>query len=169
VGDIPVGTDGCGVPAYGVPVRTMALMAVRLVAPPAWLDAQVRAACPRIVGAMTSHPLMIEGTGEMDTEIMTQTGGRLVSKVGAEGVYTAAVVPCEEWPRGLGVAIKLEDGDGKERARPVAVIETLRQLGLLSEAEMDALSCFASDTLRNHRGDRVGEVRAAFTLNRIAG
>ncbi|MFL6227191.1 MAG: asparaginase [Pyrinomonadaceae bacterium] len=162
--DVAVGTDGCGVPTFGVTVRAMALMAVRLVAPLAEWNTAVRAAARRIVAAMTSHPLMIEGTNEMDTELITLTKGRLVSKVGAEGVYTAAVLPCAEYPRGLGVAIKLEDGDRKERARPVAVVETLRQLGLLRAAELDALSRFAGDTLTNHRGDRVGEVCAAFEL-----
>jgi L-asparaginase II len=162
--EIVIGTDGCGVPSFGVPVHAMALAAARLVAPPADWDDEMRAACARIVAAMTSHPLMIEGTGEMDTEIMSQTGGRLASKVGAEGVYTASILPSDEWPRGLGVALKLEDGDRKERARPVAVVELLRQLGLLGAAELEALSKFASDTLRNHRGERVGEVRPAFEL-----
>ncbi|MDQ3908183.1 MAG: asparaginase, partial [Acidobacteriota bacterium] len=164
VDDIAVGTDGCGLPTFAVTVRAMALMAVRLVAPLADWDALVREACRRIVAAMTRHPLMIEGTGEMDTEIMTHTKGRLVSKVGAEGVYTASVLPCEEYPRGLGLAIKLEDGDRKERARPVAVIEALRQLGILRPAELDQLSRFAGATLRNHRSDPVGDVRAAFRL-----
>jgi L-asparaginase II len=104
----------------------------------------------------------------MDTEIMLRTEGRLVSKVGAEGVYTAGVLPCDEWPRGLGVALKLEDGDRVERARPVAAVETLRQLGVLRADELDRLSRFAGAELRNHRGDRVGEVRAAFKLKRIA-
>jgi L-asparaginase II len=100
----------------------------------------------------------------MDTEMLSKTGGRLVSKVGAEGVYAASVLPCKQWPRGLGVVLKIEDGDRAERARPVAVVETLRQLGLLRPSELDALSRFASATLRNHRGERVGEVRAAFEL-----
>jgi L-asparaginase II len=165
--DIAVGVDGCGVPSFGVTVRAMALMAVRLVAPRKEWAAATREACRRIVSAMRSHPEMVEGTGEMDTEIMLRTGGRLVSKVGAEGVYTAAVLPCAEWPRGLGVALKLEDGDRKERARPVAVIETLRQLGVLRAEELDALSRFARATVRNHRGDNVGEVRAAFELKRV--
>ncbi|HEV2705981.1 MAG TPA: asparaginase [Pyrinomonadaceae bacterium] len=162
--EIAIGTDGCGVPSFGVPVRAMALAAARLVAPPQSWDDALRAACQRIVAAMTAHPQMIEGTSEMDTEIMLRTGGRLASKVGAEGVYTASVLPCDEWPRGLGIALKLEDGDRKERARPVAVIELLRQLGLLRADELEALSTFASETLRNHRGERVGEVRPAFEL-----
>jgi L-asparaginase II len=164
--EMAVGVDGCGVPAFGVSVRAMALMAARLVAPPAGWDAGLREACGRVVSAMRRHPEMIEGTGEMDTEIMLVTKGRIVSKVGAEGVYTAAVSPCEEWPHGLGVALKLEDGDRGERARPAAAMETLRQLGLLRAEESDALTRYTNAELRNHRGDRVGDVRATFKLKR---
>jgi L-asparaginase II len=156
------------VPSFGVTVRAMAQMAVRLVAPCEGWDEGTREACRRVVSAMRRHPEMVEGTREMDTEVMLHTKGRLVSKVGAEGVYMAAVSPCEEWPRGLGVALKLEDGDGKERARPVAVIETLRQLRVLRAEELGALSRFAQATLSNHRGDVVGEVRAAFELKSSA-
>jgi L-asparaginase II len=166
--DMAVGLDGCGVPTFGVTVRAMALMAARLVEPRQGWNAGTREACSRIVSAMRRHPEMVEGAGEMDTEIMLCTKGRLISKVGAEGVYTAGVLPCEEWPRGLGVALKLEDGDRAERARPVAAVETLRQLGVLRADELDALSRFAGAELCNHRGDRVGEVRAAFELNRVA-
>ena len=165
--DMAVGLDGCGVPSFGVTVRAMALMAARLVEPRESWDAGTREACGRIVSAMRRRPEMIEGTGEMDTEIMLHAKGRLVSKVGAEGVYTAGVLPCEEWPRGLGVALKLEDGDRDERARPVATVEALRQLGVLRADELDALSRFAGAELCNHRGDRVGEVRAAFELKRV--
>jgi L-asparaginase II len=166
--DIAVGVDGCGVPSFGVTMRAMALMSVRLVAPHREWDAGTRDACRRIISAMTAHPEMVEGTREMDTEIMLQTRGRLISKVGAEGVYTAGVLPCAEWPGGLGVALKLEDGDRQERARPAAAIEMLRQLGVLRGAELDALSRFSNATLCNHRGDPVGEVRAAFELRRVA-
>jgi L-asparaginase II len=164
--DIAVSVDGCGVPAFGVTIGTMALMAARLVVPRGDWDTGTREACGRVVSAMRRHPEMVEGTREMDTEIMLHTKGRLVSKVGAEGVYTAAALPCEEWPTGVGVALKLEDGDPEERARPVVAVETLRQLGLLRAAELKALSRFAGATLCNHRGDVVGEVRSAFELKR---
>lgn len=165
--EIAVGVDGCGLPTFGVSLRAAALLAARLVSPPSDWEESVREACMRLVSAMLRHPEMVEGTGEMDTEIMLRTGGRLVSKVGAEAFYAASILPCEEWPRGLGVALKIEDGDRKERARPVAVVETLRQLGVLHPSELNALARFASDTLRNHRGDHVGEVRPAFELKKL--
>ncbi len=164
--DIAVGIDGCGVPVFGVTVRAMALMYARLVAPPAEFDESIRAACKRIVAAMTRHPELIGGTTDrLDTEMMRATEGRLVSKVGAEGVYTAGVRPCREWPNGLGLALKIEDGDD-HRARPTVVIESLNQLGVLNDESLEAVSRYAFFAVRSRSGEVVGEVRASFKLNR---
>ncbi|MBA2501738.1 MAG: asparaginase [Pyrinomonadaceae bacterium] len=165
VEDIAVGVDGCGVPVFGVTMRQMALMYARLVAPPADFDEQTRRACERIVGAMTTYPEIIGGTSErLDTELMRAARGGLVSKVGAEGVYTAGVLPCEEWPRGLGLALKIEDGEDK-RGRPTVVIESLRQLNVLRGEMLEAVTPYARFAVKNHRGDEVGEVKANFNLN----
>lgn len=164
VEDIAVGVDGCGVPVFGVSVRAMALMYARLVAPPAAFDSETRAACARIVRVMTAHPEMIGGTSErLDTELMRATRGGIVSKVGAEGVYTAGVLPSETWPQGLGLALKIEDGEDR-RARPTVVIESLRQLGTLNEQSLRHVAPYASFVVRNHRGDVVGDVHASFKL-----
>jgi L-asparaginase II len=164
--DIAVGIDGCGVPVYGITVKTMALMYARLVSPPADFDDNTREACRRIVSAMTNCPELIGGTSDrLDTEIMRAANGRLVSKVGAEGVYTVGVLPCEEWPCGLGLALKIEDGDD-HRARPTVVIESLRQLGILADESLEAVSRYAFFPVRNRRGDVVGEVTPEFELNR---
>jgi L-asparaginase II len=163
---IAVGVDGCGVPVFGVTVQAMARMYARLVSPPAEFDEQTRSACARIVSAMTTHPELIGGTSErLDTEIMKAAQGRLISKVGAEGVYTAGILPCEDWPRGLGLAIKIEDGDD-HRARPTVVIESLRQLGILANESLEAVARYAFFPVRNRRGDVVGEVTPEFKLNR---
>jgi L-asparaginase II len=168
VEDVAVGIDGCGVPTFGVTVRAMALMYARLVSPPADFDEETRSACRRIVAAMTEYPEMIGGRAErLDTVIMQAARGELISKVGAEGVYTAGVLPCEEWPLGLGLALKIEDGEDR-RARPTVVIETLRQLGVLKDGSMESVKPYASFAIRNHRGEQVGEVKASFELQRNA-
>jgi L-asparaginase II len=165
VEDIAVGIDGCGVPTFGVTVRAMALMYVRLVAVPEDFDEATRAASRRIVSAMTKYPEMIGGRDErLDTVIMQAARGRVISKVGAEGVYTAAVLPCEEWPRGLGLAFKIEDGEDR-RARPVVAIESLRQLGVLKDGALEEVKQYASFPVTNRRGEKVGEICAAFELN----
>jgi len=164
--DIAVGTDGCGVPVFGITVKAMALMYARLVSTPSDFGEPTRKACARIVSAMTSHPELIGGTKDrLDTEIMRAAAGRVVSKVGAEGVYTCGILPCADWPRGLGLALKIEDGDD-HRARPTVVIESLRQLGVLGDESLEAVSRYAFFPVRNRRGDVVGEVTAGFKLNR---
>lgn len=164
---IALGVDGCGVPVFGIPVRSMALMYARLVAPPRDIfDEATARACERLVEAMRTHPEMVGGTVErFDTEVMRATDGRVISKVGAEGVYTAGVFPCERWPRGLGLAFKIEDGEDR-RARPTVAIEAFRQLGVLNDDALRALSPYASFTVRNHRGDFIGEIRASFDMAR---
>lgn len=175
--EIAVATDGCGVPVFAVSVRAMALMYARLVAPAdgfvetegsADFDEATRQAAARIVAAMTGFPDMVGGTRErLDTEMMRVAGGRIVSKIGAEGVYTVGVLPSERFPRGLGLALKIEDGEDR-RARPTVVIESLRQLGALDAEAHAALAPYASFAVRNHRGDKVGEVRASFELEPMA-
>ncbi|HEX8456443.1 MAG TPA: asparaginase [Pyrinomonadaceae bacterium] len=161
--DIAVGTDGCGVPVFGISIGAMALMYARLVAPPDAFDAETRAACTRIVAAMRAHPEQVGGTRErLDTELMRAARG-VISKVGAEGVYTVGVQPSARWPRGLGLALKIEDGEDR-RARPTVVIESLRQLGVLDNSALARLAPYSKFIVRNHRGDEVGEVRASFEL-----
>lgn len=163
--DIAVGVDGCGVPVFGITVKGMALMYARLVSPPADYDDETKSACARIVAAMSTYPELIGGTTDrLDTEIMKAAPGKLVSKVGAEGVYTVGILPSAERPKGLGVALKIEDGDD-HRARPTVVIESLRQLGILKDESLEAVARYAFFPILNRRGDVVGEVTPDFKLN----
>lgn len=168
--DIAVGVDGCGAPIFGITVRAMALMYARLVAPPAEFDEPTRAACERIVSAMIECPEMIGGGSateqRLDTEMIRAGRGRLISKIGAEGVYTVGVLPSPKWPAGLGLALKIEDGEDR-RARPVVVIEALRQLGVLEGEALAQVEPYASFPVRNHRGESVGQVRACFQLKMV--
>ena len=49
---------------------------------------------------------MVAGTGRFDTRVMERLGERVFCKVGAEGVFCAALPSL-----GLGVAIKIDDGE----------------------------------------------------------
>lgn len=165
--DIAVGVDGCGVPVFGVSLGAMARMYARLVSPPEDFDQKTREACQRIVKAMTAHPELIGGTVDrLDTEVMRSAPGLLISKVGAEGVYTVGILPNKRWRRGLGLALKIEDGDD-HRARPTVVIESLRQLGVLHDDSLEAVARYAFFPVKNRRGDVVGEVTADFSLKMV--
>jgi L-asparaginase II len=159
-----LGTDGCGAPVVAMPLKSMALAYARLVNPPYSFDHELREACKRIVKVMTTYPELIGGTSDrLDTEIMKALPGQLISKVGAEGVYTAGILPDARYREGFGLALKIEDGDD-HRARPAVVIEALRQLGVLRDGALHAVSRYASFSLKNRTGNLVGEIRASFEL-----
>jgi L-asparaginase II len=158
--EIKIGIDGCAAPNFAVPISAMAKSFARLVFPPESFAFETREACRRIVSATISCPEMIGGTERLDTMIMRAARGKIVSKIGAEGVYSAGVLPSPKYKTGLGIAFKVEDGDDK-RARAVVLIELLRQLEIL---DAETLREFSPLPIKNRRGDTVGEVVADFQI-----
>lgn len=156
--EIEVGIDGCGVPVFGLPIYNMALAWARLTKPDELSDEQ-GAAAKRISRAMTACPTHVAGTGRLCTDLMTHLSGRLIAKSGAEGVYCVGLL--EE---GIGIAVKIEDGNG--RATGPAIIESLRQIGFLTEADLANLKELHRPTTYNHRRDIVGYSEPVFTLNK---
>jgi L-asparaginase II len=65
---------------------------------------------------------------------------------------------------GAGIALKIADGDLSGRARPVASIEILRQLGVFSDQQAQEVPHFSDRTVTNWRKIHVGEIRSIFTL-----
>jgi L-asparaginase II len=152
--NIAIASDGCCVPNFAVPVRAMAKSFVNLVSRPDSFGGEISDAAHRIINASLNHPELIGGTDRLDTQIMQAAPGKLLSKVGADGVWLGGVLPSEQWPSGLGIAVKIEDGDDN-RGRPVVVVEILRQLGVLSNDDLPSISPMA---IKNRRGERVGKV-----------
>lgn len=164
---IGIAVDGCSAPVFITSIKAMARSYAQLVGlenTPLAADNNLRQAARQIVSAFVEQPEMIGGTRKrLDTALMQVTAGQIISKVGAEGVQLLGVRPCAKYPHGLGIALKIEDGDIK-RARDPIVIETLRQLGLLDETQLAQLASYAAATLYNHRQLAVGEVRPCFQL-----
>lgn len=127
--------DGCGVVTFALPLERMALAFARLER----LDGG-----DRVAAAMRAHPAMIRGPEAEDTTVMRTHEG-WVAKGGAEGLICAA------GPRGLGVALKIEDGNG--RAVGPAIAAFLARLGYPVEKLERA-------SVTNSRGEVVGEIRA---------
>lgn len=158
--EIPVAVDGCCAPNFALSVAAMARAFVKLVFPPADFSAELREACRRVVTAMMNHPELVGGTDRLDTLLMNAARGHFISKIGAEGVWLCGVLPSPRWKRGLGIALKIEDGDDK-RARPVVAVEILRQLGILSS---ESLSGISPMPVVNRRGEKVGEIVCEINL-----
>ncbi len=153
--DIALAIDGCAAPNFAISLEAMARSFINLIAPSKF-DERTRTACGRIVSAMMKFPELIGGIQRLDTLLMQVAQGEILSKVGADGVWLCAVMPCEKWPAGLGIALKIEDGDD-HRARPVVAVELLRQLGTVSDQHLAEISPMP---IKNRRGDLVGCVEA---------
>jgi L-asparaginase II len=152
--DIAIGVDGCAAPNFAVSIRAMAVSFLNLMSPPSAFDDVTRGACARIVSAMMTYPELIGGSERLDTKLMQAAPHKFISKVGADGVWLCGVLPSDKWPTGLGIALKVEDGDDM-RGRPVIAIDVLRKLGILTESDLPGLSPMP---LTNRRGDVVGQV-----------
>ncbi|MGH7562087.1 MAG: asparaginase, partial [Gemmatimonadales bacterium] len=97
------------------------------------------------------------------TDLMTAWRGRIVAKVGAEGIYCAAIPEI-----GIGIALKVEDGDMP--SAPPALLEVIQQClerlspSTLAELPLDALAAHRVQPIRNTRGKQTGERRAVGVL-----
>ena len=168
ISSVVVGRDGCSVPAFAVPLYNVALSYARLSDPHA-LSPERAGACRRITSAMLTNPEMVAGSKRFDTRLMQVGGKRIISKGGAEGFLSIGILPgvlSVDSP-GIGIAIKVSDGDKANRVRPAVALEILKQTNILSEKELDALADFGPLLeIRNWRKIVVGESRPAIALQK---
>lgn len=138
--------DGCGAPAWAIPLRALA----------ASYSAAVRAdpetPIRQVADAMRTHPEMVCGEASEVTGLMRAVPGLLV-KDGAESVYVAAL------PDGCAVAMKISDGGF--RAGQAVLVDALERLGAndLPGADVAALEQWGQLAVLGH-GEPVGRTRS---------
>ncbi len=151
------GTDGCSIPTYAVPLKNLAHGFARM-ATGTGLGPVRAAAARRLLDACMAEPFLVAGTGRLDTRLMLAAGGRVMVKVGAEGVYCGAVPEL-----GLGIALKCDDGAA--RAAEIVVAAVLGRL-LADDATLAAaMAELARPVLTNWNGIEVGALAPAPLLN----
>jgi L-asparaginase II len=175
VSQIELGTDGCSAPNFAVPLYNAALGFARL-CDPRELPARRAEACRKITSAMSAHPEMVSGYGEFDEQLMKVGQGKIITKRGAEGFQIVGLLPgvLRSDAPGIGIALKVSDGDASRmaddltfsnRVRPAVTLEILRQLGVLSSEQEQALAGFGPvKEIRNHRDLLTGQSRPVFRL-----
>ncbi len=124
---VGTGIDGCGVVAFAVPLERAAH---------AFARHETLDGGDRIAAAMRAHPVLVGGEGATDTVLM-QTQPGIVAKGGADGLLCAG-------GRGLGLALKVTDGNGRA-LRPA--------LAALAEGVGLALPDFKEVSLPNRHGE----------------
>jgi L-asparaginase II len=151
------GIDGCSIPTFAVPLTAMALAFAR-VASGTGLSAAHAQAAQRLRGAIARAPFMVGGTDRFDTDVMHRLGARVCCKVGAEGVYCAALPE-----QGLGVALKMDDGNNA-RAAEVVMAALIERFVTLSPEELTFMQSKSTVRLRNWRGLDVGTLQPSTVL-----
>jgi L-asparaginase II len=131
--EVAAGVDGCGMPAFALPLGALARAF-------AHLD-------ERVAAAMRAHPLMVAYDGAVDTELM-RAEPALVAKVGAEGVLAVGTAD------GRALALKVVDG-GMRAIDPAGVALVRERLGVA--AASPALDALARPQIVNAAGVVVGE------------
>jgi L-asparaginase II len=167
------GIDQCGIPTYAFPLREIAWAYAMLADPEAIPADDPRSKLAEwyltIRSVMLAHPELVGGTHDrLDTSVMKAIPGRAVAKGGAEALRAIGILP---GPRGAnqsvaatGLALKIEDGDGFDRAGSAAFIEALRQAGVLDPQALRVLGRYHRPLAMDSHGRVAAEAIPSFEL-----
>ncbi len=151
------GVDGCSIPTYAIPLRQLA-HAFAKVAAGHGLGNEHDTAAQRLRRAIARVPHMVAGTGRVDTRLMQHFGERVCCKGGAEGVHCMALPEL-----GLGIAVKMDDGNNS-RAADVVTAALIERLLPCSDTDRAVTQSMSHVAMRNWNGIEVGSLRAAGLL-----
>jgi L-asparaginase II len=167
------GLDGCGVLTYAFPLREVAKAYAALADPSAIPADDRRAVLARhletVRDAMIAHPELVAGARDrLDTSLMKAAPGRLVSKAGMEALRGVGILRGRRGhgaeAAASGLAIKIEDGDGYDRANWAAAVEALRQAGVLEGQALRVLARYHRPAELDPHGRTGAEAIADFEL-----
>ncbi len=145
------GRDGCSIPTYAIPLRSLARGFARMTDGQG-ISARRQKASARLLSACMAEPFFVAGTDRACSNLMRAAPGRIFVKIGADGVYCGAIPEL-----GLGIALKIDDGT--ERAA-IAVMAAVLARFFAEEAPLySALKAFAQTGIKNRNGIVTGEVR----------
>jgi L-asparaginase II len=148
--NLPHSPDGCSAPTWAMPLYNLALGFAKF-ADPSKLDEARKAACNTLFNAVVNNPFMVAGTERYCTEMMQTLGQRVFLKVGAEGVYIAAIPDLK-----LAVALKCEDGAA--RGAESVMTALLESIGATDHIDAEALAKFKRVRLENRNKLKTGEI-----------
>ena len=142
--NVSIGVDGCSAPVFYLTLKNMAELYHKLA------TAENGSTLERVWNIMTSNPMLIGGTDRFDTLMMNAGNGKLLSKMGAEGIQCLAF-HTQDGP--ISLAVKVHDGS--RRAVVPAVLHIMDKLGLTPNVDLER---FKFPILKNHTGIEIGKI-----------
>ncbi len=138
--------DGCSAPTFSLPILNIANMFSNFTSDKKYSG---------IINAMRLNPYLIGGNGQIDSEIIKASNGKLISKVGAEGIIIVAF-------DGNSTVVKI--ADGSPRARSIVILRLLVKLGWLKESQIknSPLEKIYNLKIKNLTDKIVGKAKTVF-------
>lgn len=135
--------DGCNAPTFAIPLINIAKLFSNF-------TSLKNNDTKKIIDAIRENPYIIGGKGQVDSEIIKASAGKLISKVGAEGIIVVAY-------NGNVAVVKI--ADGSQKARSIIITRLLLKLGWLKQCEIanSSLKDYFCKELKNLSGKVVGE------------
>lgn len=143
--------DGCSAPTFAVPLKGFA-HAIAKLATGVSLEPVRTAAGRRLITANMAQPYFVAGRDRFCTQIMEAGQGAVYAKIGAEGVYLAALPQL-----GLGIALKCDDG--AERAAEVFLAALVSSVLPKGDALTATIQALARRDITDFNKNTVGELR----------
>ncbi|KAJ5649504.1 uncharacterized protein N7484_003227 [Penicillium longicatenatum] len=164
--------DGCNLPAPAFPLLSLGQMYASFAEAVDMADGDGAGSArmqqqARVFRAMSRYPEFVAGEDRFCTILMRAFPGLLIGKLGADGCYGVGIRASEQTKRlgadgGLGIAVKIEDGN--IGILYSAVSEVLNQLHIGDPGMRQGLAQFLSPEIRNTVGVVTGKVSPHFSL-----
>jgi L-asparaginase II len=152
---IKIGTDGCGVPVFGMPMKNLAKAYMTMACPDIIEDKLTKNAVVKLTKLMNKNHEMVSGTNLICSLLLMDDN--IVAKGGAKGVYCFGLK--EER---LGFSIKIIDGSEEEW--PLIVSSILEQINYKNKDTIDRLRKVFPCVIVNDNNKIVGESIVKFKL-----
>jgi len=154
--EVIAGKDGCSLPTYFLTLQQAAWLYARL-----GLGYEGKRKYKDCFGlikkAMTEYPHVIRGNNTFCTDLINYSNGRVIGKIGAEGIYCMSIPE-----KRLGVCIKISDGHPWS-SYPVAV-KVLEELEVLDAATVRKLEKWSLPAVKDDKGNTLGYIHPTFSL-----
>lgn len=156
--EIKVGTDGCGVPVFAMPMKYLAKAYMRMACPDTIKDHGTSEAIKRITTLMNENPKMVSGTNLICSLLLKDKN--IVAKGGAKGVYCFGLK--EER---IGFAIKIIDGSEEEW--PIIIAAILEQIDYKNKETIERLRKTFPEEIVNDNNKVIGYSKVTFNLKKV--
>lgn len=152
---VGIGTDGCGVPVFAMPLKYLANAYMRMACPELIEDKAISEAVVKISNYMNENHEMVSNTNLLCSVLLEDKN--IIAKGGAKGVYCFGLKQ-----EGLGIAIKIMDGSEDEW--PFIVASILEQINYSNKATIKRLHDIFTMEIKNDNNKIVGMSKTVFTL-----